>query len=148
MLWIWLAALVIFAILEVSTSALVSVWFIGGALVALIAALLEAPIWLQLVLFFAVSAALLLLLRPLAKKYLTPRKISTNARSNIGKTAVVTETVDNLQGKGAVRIAGVRWSARSTDDSVLEKGTLVRITEIQGVKVCVEKAEKKEEATL
>ena len=148
MLWIWLGALVFFAVLEVSTSALVSVWFMGGSLTALIAALLGAPLWLQLVLFFAVSAVLLFLLRPLAKKYFTPRKVATNARGNIGKTAIVTETVDNLKGTGAVKIAGVRWSARSTDDSVLEEGTLVRIADIQGVKVCVEKAEKTEEVTL
>ena len=148
MLWIWLGALVLFAILEVSTSALVSVWFIGGSLTALVAALLGAPLWLQLALFFAVSAALLFLLRPLAKKYFTPRKVATNARSNIGKTALVTETIDNLKGTGAVKIAGVRWSARSVDDSVLEEGAQVRITEIQGAKVCVENAEKTEEVSL
>lgn len=145
--WIWLAALIVFAILEVSTSALVSVWFMGGSLVALISTLLGAPVWLQLVLFFAVSAVLLLLLRPLARKYLTPRKTATNARSNIGKTAIVTEPIDNLKGTGAVRIAGVRWSARSTDDSVLEEGTEVLVKEIQGVKVCVEKTEKTEEVS-
>ena len=146
--WIWLSALIIFAILEVSTSALVSVWFMGGSLAALIATLLGAPLWLQLVLFFTVSAVLLLLLRPLAKKYLSPRKTATNASSNIGKTAVVTETIDNLKGTGAVKIAGVRWSARSTDDSVLEVGSKVVIREIQGVKVCVEDAEKTEEVSL
>ena len=45
--WIWLAALVFFAVIEAVTSALVSLWFIGGALVSMIAALLGAPIWLQ-----------------------------------------------------------------------------------------------------
>ena len=65
--WIWLAALVLFAIVEASTATLVSVWFIGGALTAMIAALLNGPLWLQIVLFFGVSAAMLLLVRPLAK---------------------------------------------------------------------------------
>ena len=143
--WIWLAALVLFAVLEASTSALVSVWFIGGALTAMIAALLGASIWLQLVLFFAVSAALLLLLRPIARKYLTSHTVPTNVSSNLGKTAVVTAAIDNLRGIGAVKIGGVEWSARSADDSRIEKDTVVRVTKIEGVKVYVELV--KEEVT-
>ena len=143
--WIWLAALVMFAVLEASTSALVSVWFIGGSLAAMIAALLGAPIWLQLVLFFAVSAALLLLLRPIARKYMKTRTVPTNVSSNLGKTAVVTAAIDNLRGVGAVKIGGVEWSARSADDTPIEKDAVVRVTKIEGVKVFVELV--KEEVT-
>ena len=142
---LWLALLIVFAVLEASTVSLVSIWFMGGALTALIAALCGAEIWLQTILFFVVSIALLLCLRPLSKKLLKKRKVATNADSNIGKTAVVTETIDNLRGTGAVKISGVEWSARSVDDSVLEKDAVVRILRIEGVKVCVERAEKKEE---
>ena len=142
---LWLALLIVFAVLEASTVSLVSIWFMGGALTALIAALCGAEIWLQVVLFFVVSIALLLCLRPLSKKLLKKKKVATNADSNIGKTAVVTETIDNLRGTGAVKISGVEWSARSVDDSVLEKDAVVRILRIEGVKVCVERAEKEEE---
>lgn len=142
---LWLVLLIVFAVLEASTVSLVSIWFMGGALTALIAALCGAEIWLQIILFFVVSIALLLCLRPLSKKLLKKRKVATNADSNIGKTAVVTETIDNLRGTGAVKISGVEWSARSVDDSVLEKDAVVRILRIEGVKVCVERAEKKEE---
>ena len=142
---LWLALLIVFAVLEASTVSLVSIWFMGGALTALIAALCGAEIWLQIILFFVVSIALLLCLRPLSKKLLKKKKVATNAESNIGKTAVVTETIDNLRGTGAVKISGVEWSARSVDDSVLEKDAVVRILRIEGVKVCVERAEKKEE---
>ena len=140
---LWLALLIVFAVLEASTVSLVSIWFMGGALTAMIAALCGAEIWLQIILFFVVSIALLLCLRPLSKKLLKKRKVATNADSNIGKTAVVTETIDNLRGTGAVKISGVEWSARSVDDSVLEKDAVVRILRIEGVKVCVERAEKK-----
>ena len=142
---LWLVLLIVFAVLEASTVSLVSIWFMGGALTALIAALCGAEIWLQVVLFFVVSIALLLCLRPLSKKLLKKKKVATNADSNIGKTAVVTETIDNLRGTGAVKFSGVEWSARSVDDSVLEKDAVVRILRIEGVKVCVERAEKKEE---
>ncbi len=144
--WFWLIALILFIVLEAATSALVSLWFIGGSLAALIVTAFGAPEWAQVIVFLLVSGALLLALRPLMKKYVAPRKIVTNARSNIGKLAIVTETINPLQGKGSVKISGVIWSARTADGSVIEEGTLVRVTELEGVKVCVEKELK--EATL
>ena len=141
--WIWLGAIVVFAVLEASTSAMVSLWFVGGSLAALIAALCGAELWLQGALFLLVSALLLMSLRPLARKYLTPKRIATNARSNIGKEAVVTEQIDNLRGTGALRLGGVEWSARSVDDSVIDAETVVEVVEIQGVKLCVKRAENK-----
>ncbi len=138
---LWLILLVAFAIVEGVTVSLVSVWFIGGAAAALIAALCGAEVWLQVVLFFGVSIVLLLCLRPLSKRLLKQKKVATNADSNIGKEAIVTEEIDNLQGKGAVKIAGVEWSARSEDGSVIEKDAVVRILRIEGVKVCVQRAQ-------
>ena len=113
----------------------------SGAAAALIAALCGAEVWLQVVLFFGVSIVLLLCLRPLSKRLLKQKKVATNADSNIGKEAIVTEEIDNLQGKGAVKIAGVEWSARSEDGSVIEKDAVVRILRIEGVKVCVQRAQ-------
>ncbi len=143
--WIWLGALVIFAVLEAATSTLVSLWFIGGALVAMLAALCGADMWLQVLLFFAVSALLLVALRPLVRKYFSPHTQPTNARSNIGKRAVVTEQIDTLRGKGAVKIGGVEWSARSQSDVLIEVGAVVRITDVVGAKVCVEPAANEKE---
>lgn len=135
--WIWLIALVLFSLLEAATSALVSLWFIGGSLVGLIAALCNAPLWLQALLFFLVSAALLLLLRPLARKYFTPRTVATNAAGNIGKEALVTQAIDNLNAQGEVKLGGALWTARSCDGSIIAEGTVVRIERIEGVKLLV-----------
>lgn len=141
MAWIWLGALIIFAIVEASTVSLVSIWFVGGSLAALIAALLGAELWLQFLLFLLVSAVLLLCLRPLSKKFLSTPKVQTNAPANIGKLAVVTEDIDNLHGIGAVKLSGLTWSARSKDGKNIPAGTVVRITGIEGVKLFVETAE-------
>ncbi len=142
---VWLVLLVAFAVAEGVTAALVSVWFMGGTLAALIASLCGAELWLQIVLFFAVSSALLLALRPLSKKLLRRKKVATNADRNIGRTAIVTEEIDNLLGTGAVKISGVEWSARSADGSRIEKGAVVRVLRIEGVKVCVERAKEMKE---
>ena len=138
---LWLILLIVFAIVEGVTVSLVSVWFIGGAAASLVASLCGAQVWLQMVLFFGVSIALLLCLRPVSKRLLKQKKVATNADSNIGKEAVVTEEIDNLRGRGAVKIAGVEWSARSEDGAVVEKGAVVRIRRIEGVKVCVQRAQ-------
>ena len=67
---IWLVLLVIFLLAEAATVSMVSTWFAGGALVAMVAALLGAKMPVQIVLFFAVSVGLLALLRPVVKKLL------------------------------------------------------------------------------
>ena len=145
MAWVWLAALVIFAIVEASTVTLVSIWFVGGSLAALIAALLGAEIWLQAVIFLAVSVILLLSLRPLLRKFYTPKKEQTNAPANIGKLAVVTEDIDNLRGLGAVKLSGLVWTARSASGEPIPKGTLVKVERIEGVKAFVSPVKVKEE---
>ncbi len=141
MAWVWLGVLIVFAIVEASTVTLVSIWFVGGSLAALIAALLGAEIWLQVTLFIVVSALLLISFRPLLKKYHQPRKIQTNAPANIGKLAIVTESIDNLRGLGAVKLSGLTWTARSESDKGIEAGTVVRVKRIEGVKLFVEPAE-------
>ena len=135
--FLWLALIVVFAVIEGATTALTTVWFIGGALAALAAALLHAELWLQITLFFAVSVVLLTALRPLVKKYLRPRTVRTNAAGNIGREAIVTEAIDNLHETGAVRLSGVEWSARSADGSPVAAGTVVRIDAIEGVMLIV-----------
>lgn len=141
MAWVWLGVLVIFAIVEASTVTLVSIWFVGGSLAALIAALLGAEIWLQVALFLAVSTVLLISFRPLLKKFHQPKKVQTNAPANIGKLAIVTEAIDNLQGLGAVKLSGLTWTARSESGKGIEAGTVVCVKRIEGVKLFVEPAE-------
>lgn len=142
---VWLAGLILFGIGEAATVGLTSIWFAAGSLAALIAALSGGPLWLQIVLFLVVSLICLLLVRPLARKYLKPSYQPTNADRIIGTEAVVIQTIDNLKGEGQVSVAGVPWSARSGDDSVIPAGSHVRVLRIEGVKVFVERM--KEEVT-
>ena len=133
----WLALLILFSIGEAITVGLTSVWFAVGSLGALLCALAGGNIWLQIGVFLALSGLALALVRPLAKKFLTPGYSATNADRVIGQEAVVTQTIDNLKGQGQVNIAGQTWTARSQDDAVIPEGTLVRVLRIEGVKVFV-----------
>ena len=135
----WLVAMVILLIVEGAVPGLVSIWFALGALAAMISAFFDAPFWLQLLWFIVVSVAALCLTRPIVKKYINSKVQPTNADALIGKECVVTESIDNINGMGAVKISGQVWTARSADDSVaIEQGQVVRVKEIQGVKLIVE----------
>lgn len=136
----WAAALVVFLIVEAVTAGLVSIWFVFGSLVALICAALGAAVWLQIFWFVIVSVATLVLTRPLVKRYVDSRSVATNADRSIGRAAVVTERIDNLAATGAVKLDGVVWTARSTDDAVaIEAGERVTVRAIEGVKLIVER---------
>lgn len=142
MIWIWLGAIVLFGVVEAATAGLVSIWFVAGALAALIAVLLGAGIWVQLVAFVVVSAAALALTRPLVKKITAGRSVPTNADRVLGREAKVTETIDNENSTGAVYVDGKTWTARSADGSVLPAGSRVEIRRMEGVKLIVEAAQK------
>ena len=136
----WVVALVVFLILAALPAGLVSIWFVFGSLVALICAALGAAIWLQIFWFVIVSVATLVLTRPLVKRYVDSRSVATNADRSIGRAAVVTERIDNLAATGAVKLDGVVWTARSTDDAVaIETGERVTVRAIEGVKLIVER---------
>jgi membrane protein implicated in regulation of membrane protease activity len=138
---LWFVLLVIFAIVEAATVGLASIWFAAGALVAMLAAFFHAPLWLQVVLFLAVSFVTLLLARPLARRFLTPSYQATNADRILGQEAVVTETIDNLHGRGLVSVGGSVWTARAQTDQPITAGTVVKVLRIEGVKVFVTPAE-------
>ena len=143
--WIWLGAVVVFAVAEAATAALVSLWFIGGALAGLIAALCGAPLWLQFALFVAISAVLLAALRPLARSRFNRGITPTNAERCVGQIALVTEAIDNVRARGAVRLSGVEWSARSADGSAIPLDTPVRVLRVDSSKLIVERTQEKEE---
>ena len=138
---LWLILMVVFLILEAATVTLVSLWFAAGSLAAMAAAWLGGALWLQVSIFLAVSAIALTALRPLARKYFTPRLTATNVDSVIGSTGLVTVPIDNLSATGQVKLGGMVWTARSTSGDPIPEGTRIRVDRIEGVKVFVSPAE-------
>lgn len=133
----WAAALIVFAVVEAATVGLTSIWFALGSLVSLFTAMLNAPLWLQISVFIAVSGVTLGFTRPIAVKYLNNRKKATNADRVLEMVGVVTENIDNVFATGTVKVDGKEWSARSMSGVIIEKGTLVRPMMIDGVKLIV-----------
>ena len=126
MITLWLVVLIVSIGVEVATLGLTSIWFAGGAVVAVIVAAFHGPVWLQILLFFAVSLLLLFFTRPIAVRYFNRDRVRTNVESMIGRQAIVTSEIDNLQGIGQV-----------TDGVNLQPGTVVDIVAVSGVKLIV-----------
>lgn len=139
MLWIWIGLIVIFVIVEAATVQLVTVWFAVGGIAGLIAYAFGLEIWMQILIFAVVSAVALAVTRPFVKKITKGRKQPTNADRYIGQEATVTEPISNELSTGAVRIGGLEWTARTVDNSEVDKGERVVVEAIEGAKLLVKR---------
>lgn len=139
MTYVWLAVVVFAIVLEAVTAALVSIWFVPAGVISMVLALLNLPIWLQLTAFLILSAVFVFVFRSWFCKGVRKNDTRTNLDAVIGADARVIERICNIDGKGAVKVMGKEWSARSVDDEIYDEGDIVRVIEIRGVKLIVEK---------
>lgn len=142
-IYVWLMTLILFVVVEIATMGLTTIWFAGGALVALLLSVFQTSFYVQLGAFLAVSIVLLVVTRPLALKYFNQKVEKTNAEGLIGKQAIVVSQIHNLKEEGQVMIGGMEWSARAYEENrIIPSGSVVEVKEIRGVKLIVSEVEK------
>lgn len=141
MFWIWVAVIAVAVVVEALSAQLLSIWFALGGLAALITSFITENKAIQIIVFLAVSLITLAIIFPLAKKSLKTEHVKTNADRYIGKLAVVTEDISNIDAKGQVKVDNQIWSARSEDGSAISAGSQVKVLRIEGVKLIVSAAE-------
>ncbi len=134
--WVWLGIFVLALFIEFITADMVSIWFVIGVIPSYILALFNVNPIVQIIVFFIVTTVLLVFTRPVVMKYFKTNEIKTNVDSVIGQIAVVSEriTVDVI---GAVKLKTREWSAIANE--TIEIGEHVRILDVEGVKLIVEK---------
>lgn len=138
--YLWLVLAVGFLVIELITVGLTSIWMTGGALAAMVVSLLHGPVWLQIIIFFAVTFVLLYFTRPWAVKYLNQKKTATNYETVIGKQVKVIDKVDNTAETGRALYNGMEWTARAYDrNEVFEKDEEATVVAIEGVKLLLAK---------
>ena len=135
MQFVWIAATVVFVVMEAATMTLVSIWFVAGSIAGLLAANAGRTILTQLTVFVTVSAVALIATRPLVRRFASARATPTNADRVLDQVGRVTEEVDDE--KGAVTVDGKVWSARSSTGTSIPVGAHVQINRIDGVKLIV-----------
>ena len=139
MTFVWLGAMVVFCVIEAATLGITAMWFAIGSLAALISCLFGAPLWLQILWFILVSGVTLAFTRPVLKKHFMPNGKRTNADRVLDMQGVVTERIVNEDQTGRVRIGDMDWKAHhACGTRTLEKGTVVRVADIDGNRLLVE----------
>ncbi|HHU80333.1 MAG: NfeD family protein [Bacilli bacterium] len=144
MLVFWTLVIIATFIVEIETAGLVSIWFTAGAIASLIAAGFGASIGVQILIFIVVSALLILLTRPLSKRFMNTSFIKTNADRYVGMIGEVTKEIPNDGTRGEVKVDHVYWSAYTTGKTTLPIGTKVIVQDIVGNRLLVAKIEEKE----
>ena len=136
----WLGLAVVLGIIETTTLDLVFLMLAGGALAGAAAAAFGAPLLLSAVVAILASAALLGVVRPIARRHLrTPLETRTGVAALVGRQAVVLARVDGESGQ--VKLAGEVWSARAFDEhEVIEPGEKVQVVQIEGATALVFRA--------
>jgi membrane protein implicated in regulation of membrane protease activity len=135
--FLWLFVAIAAAVLESMTCDLVAIWFVPGALSAMLLSIFVPSIGWQIAVFLILSVAVLVLAKTVFKKYMPKvRKNVMNTDALIGARAVVAEEINNLHGTGSVKVNGVVWTARAVDpNATIEAGSVVIIKQIEGVKL-------------
>jgi len=140
--WVfWLVLSLVLIVIEALTVNLLTIWFVGGTLAAMIASFLGASVTLQVIIAFAISAvllALVIIFKPF-DKFRKKENLPTNSDRVIGQTGMVLEGVDSIEGTGLVKVMGQTWSAVSGDGSYISAGSEVLVKAISGVKLIVDK---------
>ena len=133
----WLVVFILLILIELATMGLTTIWFAGGAVAGFVAYMLCANVVIQAAAFFAVSILLLFFTRPFAVRYINSNKTTTNVDGLIGQEALVLEEINNIRETGCARLEGKEWTARSMNDTVIPKDTVVTVERIEGVKLIV-----------
>jgi membrane protein implicated in regulation of membrane protease activity len=134
--WIWVALTIVFALIEVFTLGLTTLWFALAALIMVFLSSLPIPVVFQVVIFLFLSALFLIFTRPIAVKKLKVGREKTNVDSLIGQHALVIKPISEFE-KGEIKIKGQIWSARSEDNSGIAEGTKCEVLRIEGVQAVV-----------
>ena len=134
---LWLIVAFAAGAVEAATVSLVSIWLALGAVCAAVSAAFGASAVVQSIVFLVASLVLLILTAPLSKKFREGKKVPTNADRLIGCDAIITEDIDPINGKGAVKVLGQEWSAQMQDGTTAEKGATVVVEDICGAHLVV-----------
>ncbi len=135
---VWIVVAVVMAIIEALSLGFITIWFVVGAVAALVAHLLGCNEAVQIVVFLVVSIAFLLIVRPYAVKH---RNRGESAEPTlVGKAAQVIEPISADGTQGRVKTPdGVSWTALSAAGEDIPQGALVRIVKVESIKLFVER---------
>lgn len=138
MLYVWLAITVVAIIVEITTTEMLSIWFAGGGLLALLASVLKAPLIVQVCIFVVVSLILLVAFRKVVLRKLTKGETNLNADSAVGMEFELLTPIQ-FNSPGSIKVNDVVWNVVTENQSVtIPEKTIVKVVGLKGNKYIVE----------
>ncbi|HDL03773.1 MAG: hypothetical protein DRP46_09720 [Candidatus Zixiibacteriota bacterium] len=137
--WFWMAAAVIFLIIEITTPSLVFACFVIGCIGSAVTSTITDSYLIQAAVFAGISIVLIPLTRPLARKITKPSPQPTNVDAMVGRPGLVVKKIDPSLDIGQVRVDGQVWQAVA--DEALDEGAKIKVDKIIGARVYVSKIE-------
>ncbi len=138
-LWlVWIGVGVIFLIIEMLTTALVSIWFVPAAIITcLVSLFVDSIIW-QVAIFVILSAVFMVVCRKIYNKHIKKPVDEVDQNEKLlGKTATVTEDTNAVTGR--ILVGDVYWRAVSENGETLPKGETVVIKGVNGTTLVINK---------
>jgi membrane protein implicated in regulation of membrane protease activity len=134
--WVWVALVIIFAVIEVITFGLTTVWFALAALIMVFLSFIKIPLAVQVLIFLIISTIFFIFTRPLAIKKFKMGKEKTNVDSFVGKHVLVIKNIGEFE-NGEVKLNGIIWAARSDNNTEIAEGVKCEILRVEGVQLIV-----------
>ena len=135
MFYVWLAVVILLAIVEIISINLTTIWFVISGLVSLFISFICDNFLIQFATFVILGIILLITTKPYLKKILKTEDTKTNLDRVEGMSGIVTEEITRKQ-NGEVKVDGKLWTAYA--DKKINVGSMVKIIKIDGVKLKVE----------
>jgi len=142
--WIWMILAAILLIGEILTVGFFLIFLSIGSAAAGILALLGVGKPGQIIVFIIVSGILFVFGRRFADRVTENQPPGIGADRFIGQEGVVLESIDNNSNTGSVRIGQDEWRAISESGDIIQEGTKIEVTRINGTRAVVTTIEKEE----
>lgn len=137
--WImWLAVGVLFLIIELLTTALVSIWFVPSAIITCLLSFVVDNLLIQIAIFVVLSAVFMVVCRKIYNKHIKKPVDDVDQNEKLlGKTATVTEDTNGITGR--ILVGDVYWRAVSENGDIIQKGETVKIKGVNGTTLVINK---------
>ena len=137
--WVlWLIVGVVFLIIELLTTALVSIWFVAAAIITCLLSFVVDGFFWQTAIFVVLSAVFMVICRKIYNKHIKKPVDDVDQNEKLlGKTATVTEDTNSTTGR--ILVGDIYWKAISENGETLPKGEKVVIKSVNGTTLVINK---------
>lgn len=135
---IWIAVGIFFLIVELCTTALVSIWFVPAAVITcLLSFVIKSAVW-QIAIFVLLSAVFMAVFRKIYKRYIKKPVDDIDQNEKIlGKIVTVVDQTNGINGR--VKLGDIYWKAVTENGETLSENEKAVVKSVNSTTLIVTK---------